>query len=51
MLAGAAPPKAKADVEVPAPAKPFLATLTSFTSVQFVPFHNSVSVARLGLKS
>ena len=39
--AGTDPPKAKAPVAVPDPAKPFLEVFKSFTSVQLVPFHDS----------
>jgi hypothetical protein len=39
---GSSPPKAKAAVCVPAPAKAFLTEFKSFTSVQLVPFQDSV---------
>jgi len=37
------PPKAKADVAIPPPQNSALAVFKSLTSVQLVPFHNSVA--------
>ena len=43
------PPKANADVLVPAPLKTFLAVFKSPTSVQLVPFHDSFNAETGGV--